>query len=369
MRMDETEVRLWAETVAKLVADTENRLIWIIKDTADKGLGANLYAVKRLEDLAIVRARLEAELGRSWHGVIDAVQQVLDLAREAGQGQATRDLAGMDLPDTLPAQMALGVEQIARDTLLHLSGMPALILRDAVDAYQQIITTPVATVTMGAVTRRQATQDALTEFARRGIDSFTDKGGRRWRIDAYAEMATRTGALHSMRYGFEQTMIAADWDLVIVSSGHGYTCPNCAPWEGKILSLTGATPVGWNEMEHATRDGVMVRFEVAGTAAEAKAAGLFHPNCEHRFARWQPGITRIPPAQDDPATYEASQKQRGLEREVRAAKRELAAALSPDAEREARVKIRSLQKQIRELIADHPKLTRKSVREQIKTAH
>lgn len=65
--------------------------------------------------------------------------------------------------------------------------LPALILRDAADASQKIMTIPVSEVALGTVARRRATEDALTTFGARRIDSFTDKGGRRWRIDVPCE--------------------------------------------------------------------------------------------------------------------------------------------------------------------------------------
>ncbi|MEG1501987.1 MAG: phage minor capsid protein [Synergistaceae bacterium] len=55
-------------------------------------------------------------------------------------------------------------------------------------------------------------------------------------------------------------------DLVIVTS-HTTTCKKCSPWGGKILSLTGETK-GYPTME------------------EAKASGLFHPNCRHTYSLW-----------------------------------------------------------------------------------
>lgn len=366
--LDPSEARLWAETVARLMSDTEIQLIHEITRSVERGMGAPSYSVKRLAELARVRARLEQQLGRSWPKVIRRVQDVLDQAREAGQGTAIRDLAHAGLPDTLPAQMALGVELIAADTMLHLTMLPAVVLRNAMDAYQQIMAAPVTHVALGATTRVDATQEALTRFARRGITGFTDKGGREWRLDSYAEMATRTGALHSMRFGYERTLTLAGEDLVMVTS-HGYTCSKCGPWEGKILSLTGRTPTGWNVAEHATQDGVMVRFQVAGTLAEAREAGLFHPNCGHGMAMWLPGVSTPATPGRDQQTYDASQQQRALERDIRLHKRELAAAITPEAATEARKKIRANQARIRDLIEAHPKLTRKPVREQIRTAH
>jgi len=50
-------------------------------------------------------------------------------------------------------------------------------------------------------------------------------------------------------------------DLVKVSTHNG-ACPRCAPWQGKILSISGKDS-GYPSLD------------------QAKAAGLFHPNCAH----------------------------------------------------------------------------------------
>jgi hypothetical protein len=50
-------------------------------------------------------------------------------------------------------------------------------------------------------------------------------------------------------------------DLVKIST-HSRACPLCVPWQGRILSITGKTD-GYPTLE------------------EAKAQGLFHPNCRH----------------------------------------------------------------------------------------
>ena len=67
----------------------------------------------------------------------------------------------------------------------------------------------------------------------------------------------------------------------------------------------------------------------------------------------------------DAETYDASQKQRALEREIRKHKRLLVAAITGEAESKARAAIRGYQAQIRELLAEHPKLQRKSYREAV----
>ena len=258
------------------------------------------------------------------------------------------------------------LEVIASDLHRVLADLPAIALRNALDSYQQIISTPAALNATGVLTRRKATQDALNGFAARGIDGFTDKAGRTWHIDTYAEMATRTGAAHSLRAAYEGELIARGEDLVLVT-GNTYTCRLCAPWQDKVLSLTGLYPAGTHRLPSAVGDGY-VTVHVAGTMEEARAAGLHHPNCTHSEGLYLPGATVIEPGTmgiRDAETYDASQKQRALEREIRKQKRLLVAAITGEAESKARAAIRGYQAQIRELLAEHPKLQRKSYREAV----
>ena len=283
---------------------------------------------------------------------------------------AERDLAGRlaNHPETLgvPVTNVRALEVIASDLHRVLADLPALALRNAFDSYQQIISTPAALNATGVLTRRKATQDALNGFAARGIDGFTDKAGRTWHIDTYAEMATRTGAAHALRTAYEGELIARGEDLVLVT-GNTYTCRLCAPWQDKVLSLTGLYPAGTHRLPSAVGDGY-VTVHVAGTMEEARAAGLHHPNCTHSEGLYLPGATVIEPGTmgvRDAETYDASQRQRALEREIRKHKRLLVAAITGEAESKARAAIRGYQAQIRELLAEHPKLQRKRYREAV----
>lgn len=56
----------------------------------------------------------------------------------------------------------------------------------------------------------------------------------------------------------------------------------CAPWNGKVLSLTGQTP-GYPTLE------------------EAEGAGLFHPNCRHASSLY------IPENEEERLTRDAEQ--------------------------------------------------------------
>lgn len=360
-----------AQTVSDLVAQIEVRLIWEIARDVNRGLGGgSRYEVDMTARYGALYARLQRQLGKPWQNVLTTVQAALDKAAEAGQGMAERDLAGRlaNHPETLgvPVSSVRALEVIASDLHRVLADLPAIALRNAFDSYQQIIPTPAALNATGVLTRRKATQDALNGFAARGIDGFTDKAGRTWHIDTYAEMATRTGAAHALRTAYEGELIARGEDLVIVT-GNTYTCRLCAPWQDKVLSLTGLYPTGTHRLPSAVGDGY-VTVHVAGTMEEARAAGLHHPNCTHSEGLYLPGATVIEPGTmgvRDAETYDASQKQRALEREIRKQKRLLVAAITGEAESKARAAIRGYQAQIRELLAEHPKLQRKSYREAV----
>ncbi len=360
-----------AQTVSDLVAQIEMRLIWEIARDVNRGLGGgSRYEVDMTARYGALYARLQKQLGKPWQNILTTVQAALDKAAEAGQGMAERDLAGRlaNHPETLgvPVSSVRALEVIASDLHRVLADLPAIALRNAFDSYQQIISTPAALNATGVLTRRKATQDALNGFAARGIDGFTDKAGRTWHIDTYAEMATRTGAAHALRTAYEGELIARGEDLVLVT-GNTYTCRLCAPWQDKVLSLTGLYPAGTHRLPSAVGDGY-VTVHVAGTLEEARAAGLHHPNCTHSEGLYLPGATVIEPGTmgiRDAETYDASQKQRALEREIRKQKRLLVAAITGEAESKARAAIRGYQAQIRELLAEHPKLQRKSYREAV----
>lgn len=93
-------------------------------------------------------------------------------------------------------------------------------------------------------------------------------------------------------------------------------------------------------------------------------------SCRHSVSAYLPGASR--PAKNTRDTDERvaeEQRQRQIERHIRDWKRREAAALTPEAERAARVKVRQWQAQMREHLAATEGLTRKSAREQIGRAH
>lgn len=105
-----------------------------------------------------------------------------------------------------------------------------------------------------------------------GIPALTDAAGREWDLDRYAEMLFRTKVVEARNRGLANRMVENEYDLVQVSS-HPGSCELCAPWQGKILSVSGQ-----NKGYETVRD--------------AENEGLFHPNCRHAINAIIPKLAR-----------------------------------------------------------------------------
>jgi hypothetical protein len=179
-------------------------------------------------------------------------------------------------------------------------------------------------------------------------------------------MATRSAVGRAAVQAHTDRFAAAGVELVVVSDAPE-ECDRCKPWEGKVLRREGPSGAGVVELEHATEDDRMVRVRVAGSLPEARAAGLLHPNCRHSISIYLPGVTRPRPKPPSRGTYEQTQHQRYLERQIRTWKRRAAAAVDDAQRMRANARVREYQGRVRELVAATG-LPRKSRREQINAA-
>ncbi|MEU4171011.1 phage minor capsid protein [Streptomyces sp. NPDC026665] len=354
--------------VRDLYADAEERLLALVARRLADGINAPGWAVAKLADVQALRRGAQAvvdELGKSTSLEIhDAVAEAYNVGARAGIAElgvlddATVARLAEQTPGTRRAdRLAMEAVQVVTDT--HRG-----ILRGVEDTYRQVIAQSAATPLIGVETRRQATQTAVQRFTDRGITSFVDRGGRAWSMPTYAEMATRTAVGRAAVEAHADQLTAAGVDLVIVSNSP-HECPRCRPWEGKVLALSGPGGARTIEVEHATEDGEMVEVEVAGTLDEARQAGLQHPNCKHTVSAYLPGLTRTPTnAATDPKGYEATQRQREIERHIRKYKLRAASAVDPAKKRDAEARVRGWQGAMRDHLKAHPELKRKPYREQ-----
>lgn len=323
-----------------------------------RGLGQPDWATKRLLELGDLR-RFTEELmaqtnstaqGQAIQGVLDAMAQ----GRRAAQLEIEALGARTDLSPTMRATveraralLATGsVPQVGQATRLaaaltgRLDGMTVPIVRSTLDSYREIIGQATGGSILGAETQRESAQKAYAAFVKRGITGFTDRVGKRWKLDTYADMATRTALTQASVEAHNDQLGQLGIDLVQVSNVAG-ECVRCRPWEGKILTRGGAGGERDVQTLHGIEDRT-VTVHVAGSVEEAIAAGLLHPNCRHSLGAYIPGATSPITHTEDVEGDRARQKQRSLERQLRAERLASDTALTTKARRAADARAKAL---------------------------
>lgn len=94
-----------------------------------------------------------------------------------------------------------------------------------------------------------------------GWVGITDKAGRRWKLNTYVDMVSRTKLHQAYIEGVKRKGDDRGYDLAVISS-HGAK-DGCSMYEGAIVSMSGNTP-GYPTYDDMLSSGV-----------------IFHPNCKH----------------------------------------------------------------------------------------
>lgn len=146
-------------------------------------------------------------------------------------------------------QVALKTDKMALDHIRSLRQISAEVFRDM------------------ALTgnTRQAVSKALLDRAMTipGFE-FIDKSGQKWSAKSYFKMLARTELMNAGRASYDEKMAEEGFDVMKLSTS-GHSCDKCARFEGKLFSLSGATPG-------------------LPTKADLEDAGVFHPNCTHSYS-------------------------------------------------------------------------------------
>ncbi|MEL3944490.1 phage minor capsid protein [Streptomyces sp. LNU-CPARS28] len=356
-------------SVRDLYADAELRLLEIMARQLADGFDAPGWAVAKLRAIQPLRRAaqsvVDALASAMQLEVFDAVAEAYSIGSQAGLAElgALSDADARRAAEATPNTRS--IDRLAAETVQLVTATHRGILRAVEDIYRKVVAAVSGTPLLGIDTRRQATQRAVQQFTDRGVGSFLDRAGRTWSMTTYAEMAVRTSTGRAAIEAHADRLRAADLDLVVVSDAP-HECPLCKPWEGAILALDGPDGARTMGVEHAVEDGRTVRVHVAGSLDEARRAGLQHPNCRHSVSAFLPGVTVLPVEQaQDPDGYEATQRQRAIERAIRKWKVRSAAAVDPAAKRAADARVRLWQSKMRDHLAAHPELRRKREREAI----
>ncbi len=244
-------------------------------------------------------------------------------------------------PVRLPeyASHAITAAQAIQDELAgRFERVQSNILHAADDLYRSVVSAAATRQVLGA-TPQEAQAQAFAQFVERGITGYTDAAGRRWELSTYVEMATRTAALRAYNVSYEGRLQAAGVRYFTVPND-GHPCPYCWPWQGKILTPRAPDDIAQHTVE------------------EARAEGLFHPQCRHVLLPYFPGVSK-PPTPDAPwsdeqaAKYAATQRLRSLERRVRGQKVARDHAVTPESRQALQRRVRATEATIREHVAEH----------------
>ena len=388
-----------AQALADLYEDVELRILAKLAAKLKAGKYAPGWQTQKLLELQKVKQSIAGDLNVT---TSDALTKITDLLNERYKGGAAvaNDVLNAVYDAEDPAGVLVASKELTKlisEASGDLANVATNVLRDVDDVFRRVIRDVSAPgMLLGAETRATAVQDALNKFADKGITGFTDKAGRKWEMRAYVEMATGTAVHRASTQGHLDQLAASRHDLVVVSDHKG-ECPRCRKWEGKVLSISGVVPasstadVSWaqkmvestqswldkygdvpgNASAKATMTEQLAEYkkqlktyqaapEFEATVAEARAAGLEHPGCRHRYSAHFPGISPAVEPQGVPEDYEARTQQRAMERQIRSWKRR-AAVGDPKAGKY----VAAWQAKLREHVKTHG-LKRRSDREQLR---
>lgn len=299
------------------------------------------HRAQTIRELQFLAAQITSKLNTK-----ELALEVITLAWEEGEAAAA---ARLGLAKRLPGTNALVGTSSQASTMLvmdltsRLEAMELRIARYPKDTYQRIISFTATNTLLGTTTSLRMQQASVQAFLAEGITGFVDNTkpvGRNWRIGSYAEMAGRTAVNRAYNDAGVWRMQQSGVNLVTVQGGLD-SCERCAPWVGRILSTDGST--GTVEVQHATRN-EHVMVTIAATLDAARAAGLGHPNCRHKWVAYMPGLSIPQAGQEYNAQAEKDRtRQREIERDIRKAKREQSVAGDRVSQQRAARKVRGKQ--------------------------
>jgi hypothetical protein len=119
----------------------------------------------------------------------------------------------------------------------------------------------------------------IARAVRDGGTGFVDSAGKRWSLDTYANMATRTVTREAVVQGAMARMVSHGIAIARVST-HAGSCEICVPFQGTLVALGEGAPAEW-------------KGEAVSDTGEAPP---YHPNCAHSL---EPVSTTIQSLRDE----------------------------------------------------------------------
>ncbi len=347
--MTKLEAMALSEGLTRLVVGMESDLIQNIAVFLASGqaeTSAALWKIKKLAELGALTKRNKqtiaeyAEIQPEMQQItleaaaIKAIEQVEPGFRQLVKEGILNDAAEMPMSDTMARVIkALGKQaksdlNLVNTTMLYKAKKAAeKVINDTAELankqeFLDSLNKAAGKVVTGIESRQAAMRQCIGEMTEKGIPAFTDKLGREWSPEAYTNMCIRTTVAKTATETQMERMNDYGVNLVAVSSHIGAR-PLCAPYQGRIFDRNNGS--GYTTDLNDNK----IRYEPWSSTSYGKPAGLLGINCGHQIYPFIPGINVQRYFHYDEAEnaeqYKKVQKQRQLEREVRAAKRECTA--------------------------------------------
>lgn len=208
------------------------------------------------------------------------------------------------------------------------------------NAYKRELDKAVIKICSGTFSQDKVVRDVVHDLAQSGLRSIDFASGYSMQLDTAARVAIRTGcrqlAGKVTDKNIEQTgenlvYISKHWGARNTGTGHA----NHEQWQGKVYFIKDGHDYS-TEAERIGQDRITSLYYATGYsidgAHESDPLGLNGYNCRHNHHPWFEGVSSIQKESPEPKPvtingktydyYAMTQKQRSMERSVRALKRE-----------------------------------------------
>ena len=247
-----------------------------------------------------------------------ASEQAMAEVRSALAAADARDAAALGL-GTAGRQQTMIAEQAARGVAEAIARDNVALVDRAAETWYRVAAEAILAAETGGYPAGGAVERAVLELSRAGIETIDYRSGVKSQLDVAVKRHMRTQVVQASA---EMTLarLGESGDDLVCTTAHFGAREDHAVWQGKAFSLSGPQEV----------DGVHYPDFYASTGY-GTVTGLCGANCRHHFDVYVPGVSTLPELPDtfDGMTgdeyYEATQRQRELERRVRKTKREVAA--------------------------------------------
>jgi len=150
---------------------------------------------------------------------------------------------------------------LASNLVTKFEDLEAFVGRKVNDVFRSAGLNAIVQKELGVLDRNQTVKKEIIQTLTDNKKKFfVDISGRRWSIDAYAEMVSRTTLREAVTTSQAIETLDQGFDLIEIIGVSAFDDSPCRPFEGVTLSLTGSTP-GYTTLD------------------EAISQGLYHPNC------------------------------------------------------------------------------------------